>query len=193
MTMPPETGDAEASRPYFRRLRELAETIGLAQLSMGTTQDYRVAVDEGAFVLDYIMPSGTSLAETNRVLLHIEKFLRDIPEIESYSRRTGMQLGLAGVTEPNTGDFAVKLKDGARPADDLAPYAAQSFASEAMSARSRPASWLVAWPVARRSVSRCPLIRVRPSTAHWRAYGNACGPGTDSTSITSPTPSARSF
>jgi len=48
MTMPPATGDPEASRPYFRRLRELAEANGLRELSMGTSQDYRVAVEEGA-------------------------------------------------------------------------------------------------------------------------------------------------
>jgi uncharacterized pyridoxal phosphate-containing UPF0001 family protein len=48
MTMPPETDDAEASRPYFRRLRELAHAHGLAELSMGTSQDYRVAAEEGA-------------------------------------------------------------------------------------------------------------------------------------------------
>ena len=48
MTMPPETGDPESSRPYFRRLRELAEAHGLRELSMGTTQDWRVAVEEGA-------------------------------------------------------------------------------------------------------------------------------------------------
>jgi PLP dependent protein len=48
MTMPPETGDSEDSRPYFRRLRELAERNGLRELSMGTSQDYRVAADEGA-------------------------------------------------------------------------------------------------------------------------------------------------
>jgi pyridoxal phosphate enzyme (YggS family) len=48
MTMPPETGDPEDSRPYFRRLRELAERYGLRELSMGTSQDYRVAADEGA-------------------------------------------------------------------------------------------------------------------------------------------------
>jgi uncharacterized pyridoxal phosphate-containing UPF0001 family protein len=48
MTMPPETDDPEASRPYFRRLRELAIEHGLTELSMGTSQDYRVAVDEGA-------------------------------------------------------------------------------------------------------------------------------------------------
>jgi PLP dependent protein len=47
-TMPPLTDDPEASRPYFRRLRELAEAHGLAELSMGTSQDYRVAADEGA-------------------------------------------------------------------------------------------------------------------------------------------------
>jgi pyridoxal phosphate enzyme (YggS family) len=48
MTMPPETGDPEASRPYFRRLRELAGEHGLQELSMGTSQDWRVAVEEGA-------------------------------------------------------------------------------------------------------------------------------------------------
>ena len=48
MTMPPETTDPEASRPYFARLRELAEQHGLKELSMGTSQDYRVAAEEGA-------------------------------------------------------------------------------------------------------------------------------------------------
>jgi PLP dependent protein len=48
MTMPPSADDPEDSRPYFRRLRELAETHGLRELSMGTSQDYRVAADEGA-------------------------------------------------------------------------------------------------------------------------------------------------
>jgi uncharacterized pyridoxal phosphate-containing UPF0001 family protein len=48
MTMPPAAEDPEASRPYFRRLRELAEEHGLRELSMGTSQDYRVAAAEGA-------------------------------------------------------------------------------------------------------------------------------------------------
>jgi pyridoxal phosphate enzyme (YggS family) len=48
MTMPPASEDPEASRPYFRRLRQLAESHGLNELSMGTSQDYRVAVEEGA-------------------------------------------------------------------------------------------------------------------------------------------------
>lgn len=66
-------------------------------------------MDEGAFVLDYRMPSGTSLQETDRVLRHIEQFIRETPEIESYSRRTGARLALA-IAEPNTGDFLIKLK-----------------------------------------------------------------------------------
>jgi PLP dependent protein len=48
MTMPPEASDPDASRPYFRRLRELAQEHGLRELSMGTSQDYRVAAEEGA-------------------------------------------------------------------------------------------------------------------------------------------------
>jgi PLP dependent protein len=51
MTMPPETDDPEASRPYFRRLRELAAEHGLPELSMGTSQDYPVAVEEGATLI----------------------------------------------------------------------------------------------------------------------------------------------
>ncbi len=66
--------------------------------------------DEGAFVLDYIAPPGSSLEETDRMLKHVEQFLKETPEVESYSRRTGLQLGLS-ITEPNTGDFLVKLKD----------------------------------------------------------------------------------
>jgi CzcA family heavy metal efflux pump len=70
-------------------------------------------MDEGAFVLDYRTPAGTSLQETDRILRHIEEFLRQTPEIESYSRRTGARLALA-IAEPNTGDFLVKLKDKRR-------------------------------------------------------------------------------
>jgi CzcA family heavy metal efflux pump len=68
-------------------------------------------MDEGGFIIDYIMPAGSSLAETDRVITHIEQMLRKIPEVENTSRRTGLQLGLAAVTEANTGDVSVKLKD----------------------------------------------------------------------------------
>jgi len=67
-------------------------------------------MDEGGFTIDYIMPAGSSLAETNRVVSHVEEMLHELPEVESTSRRTGLQLGLAAVTEANTGDILVKLK-----------------------------------------------------------------------------------
>ncbi len=72
--------------------------------------DLLPAMDEGGFVLDYLMPAGASLAETNRVLVGVEKILHTIPEVQSTSRRTGLQLGLAAVTEANTGDISVLLK-----------------------------------------------------------------------------------
>lgn len=67
-------------------------------------------MDEGGFILDYIMPAGSSLTETNRVMEHLDRILHAIPEVESTSRRTGLQMGLAAVTEANYGDFTVKLK-----------------------------------------------------------------------------------
>lgn len=71
--------------------------------------DFLPHLDEGAFVLDYVSPPGTSLTETDRMLRHVEDILRGVPAVESYSRRTGAQLGLA-ITEPNTGDILVKLR-----------------------------------------------------------------------------------
>lgn len=85
------------------------------QLGSGFLPD----MDEGAFVLDYVMPSGTSLEETDRVLRHIEEFLRETPEVDSYSRRTGARLALA-IAEPNTGDFLVRLRnDRTRSLDEV--------------------------------------------------------------------------
>ncbi len=72
--------------------------------------DLLPAMDEGGFILDYIAPPGSSLADTNRLLNQVQKILQDTPEVENTSRRTGLQLGLAAVTEANTGDFTVKLK-----------------------------------------------------------------------------------
>lgn len=67
-------------------------------------------MDEGGFIVDYIMPVGSSLTETNRVLEHVDQILHSLPEVESTSRRTGLQMGLAAVTEANTGDITVHLK-----------------------------------------------------------------------------------
>jgi multidrug efflux pump subunit AcrB len=67
-------------------------------------------MDEGGFVLDYVTPPGSSLEETDRMIRHILDIVHSVPEVESTSRRTGLQLGLAAVTEANTGDISVKLK-----------------------------------------------------------------------------------
>ena len=71
--------------------------------ALGT--DLLPAMDEGGFILDYLMPAGSSLDDTNHVITHVEKILRATPEVESTSRRTGLQLGLAPVTEANTRRF----------------------------------------------------------------------------------------
>lgn len=82
--------------------------------------DLMPEMDEGGFILDYWTPSGSSLAESNRILLHIEEIVKSQPEVENTSRRTGMELGLSAVTEANRGDFTVKLKrDRKREIDDI--------------------------------------------------------------------------
>lgn len=73
--------------------------------------EFLPAMDEGGFVIDYIAPAGTSLAETHRQLLVAEQILNATPDVESFSRRTGARLALS-IAEPNTGDFLVKLKAG---------------------------------------------------------------------------------
>ena len=72
--------------------------------------DLLPAMDEGSFILDYYTPPGSSLTESDRILQHVEEIVRSRPEVENTSRRTGLQLGLAAVTEANRGDFTVKLK-----------------------------------------------------------------------------------
>ena len=75
--------------------------------------------DEGGFVLDYLSPPGTSLAETDRMLRQVEAIIRTNPNVLTYSRRTGAQLG-GGVTEANNGDFFIRLKPFPRdPIDDV--------------------------------------------------------------------------
>ena len=77
--------------------------------ALGT--DLLPAMDEGGFILDYIMPAGIVAARKPTAWSATSKqMLRSVPEVESNSRRTGLQLGLAAVTEANTGDISVKLK-----------------------------------------------------------------------------------
>jgi len=67
------------------------------------------AMDEGGFILDYVAPPGTSLTETDRLLRQVESILSAMPEVQTYSRRTGVQLG-GGLTEANQGDYFIRLK-----------------------------------------------------------------------------------
>lgn len=66
-------------------------------------------MDEGGFILDYKAVPGTSLTETDRLLRQVESIITSLPEVDSYSRRTGLQLG-GGLTEANQGDFFIRLK-----------------------------------------------------------------------------------
>jgi CzcA family heavy metal efflux pump len=117
-----ETVPGWLMRPYERVLRiSLEYPLVLALFAIGlmagtyycyknTGSDLLPAMDEGGFICDYIMPAGSSLEETNRVVSHLERILKATPEVENTTRRTGLQLGLAAVTEANTGDITVRLK-----------------------------------------------------------------------------------
>jgi len=105
--------------------RPLALVIGAAALILVSFLCYKFLgsdllpeMDEGGFILDYLTPPGSSLQETDRIVAHLEKMLQDTPEVESTSRRTGLQLGLASVTEANRGDLTVKLKPNRKRATD---------------------------------------------------------------------------
>jgi hydrophobe/amphiphile efflux-1 (HAE1) family protein len=96
-----------------------AVLVGSFFLYRSLGSDLLPEFDESAFVLDYWAPPGASLAETDRLLRHVEELLVKTPEVENYSRRTGLEMGLF-VTEPNRGDYAVKLKPGhKRPTDEV--------------------------------------------------------------------------
>ncbi len=66
-------------------------------------------MDEGSIVLDYNSPPGTSLEETDRMLDVVDRIIEKIPEVKTYSRRTGTQMGFF-ITEPNRGDYLIELK-----------------------------------------------------------------------------------
>ena len=105
------------SRLLHRLLgRPLLALLGLVPLLIVAWIGYKnvgsgfmPTMDEGGFILDYYADSGTSLTETDRLLRQVEAVLQSTPEVQTYSRRTGLQLG-GGVTEANEGDFFVRLK-----------------------------------------------------------------------------------
>ncbi len=88
---------------------------GVAYTQVGT--GFMPKMDEGGFILDYLSKPGTSLEETDRLLNQVETIIRANPYVDTYSRRTGLQLG-GGLTEANQGDFFVRLKDGSRPSTE---------------------------------------------------------------------------
>ena len=80
---------------------------GFAYFQLGS--GFMPRMDEGGFIFDYRSAPGTSLTETDRMMRQVEQIVRRLPEVESYSRRTGLQLG-GGLTETNEGDMFIKLK-----------------------------------------------------------------------------------
>jgi CzcA family heavy metal efflux pump len=107
-------------RPVVVMVSMIAIVIGSYLCFSALGSDLLPEMDEGGFILDYYTPPGSSLAESDRILQHIEEIVRSQPEVENTSRRTGLQLGLAAVTEANRGDFTVKLKrDRKRGIDDI--------------------------------------------------------------------------
>ncbi|HTM57730.1 MAG TPA: efflux RND transporter permease subunit [Candidatus Udaeobacter sp.] len=92
----------------------------LVPLKMTLGTGFLPEMDEGSLILDFITPAGTSLDETGHMLAPIEREIARTPEIESWSRRTGDQLGFF-ITEPNTGDYVLRLRaKRSRSSDDVA-------------------------------------------------------------------------
>ena len=104
--------------------RRTVGAIGLVVLALAVLAYFRVGtgflpeMDEGGFVIDYLTPPGTSLAQTDSIVKQMEKKVAAIPEVSAYSRRTGAELGFF-VTEQNKGDILVKLKPRAQRKRDV--------------------------------------------------------------------------
>nr|WP_286207882.1 efflux RND transporter permease subunit [Hephaestia sp. MAHUQ-44] len=97
--------------------------LGLAVLGYVAWQHvpsgFMPAMDEGGFILDYKAQPGAALSDTNRILEQVEQVIMATPEVVSYSRRTGLQLG-GGLTEADEGDYFIRLKGGSRrPIEDV--------------------------------------------------------------------------
>ena len=97
-------------RPIWIPVLTVALTVVSYVCYQHIGSDLLPKMDEGSFIIDYVTPPGSSLTETNRMVSHIVQIVRSIPDVAGTSRRTGLQLGLAAVTEANTGDISVDLK-----------------------------------------------------------------------------------
>jgi len=106
-------------RPAISFVFVLALIASVYYISSRLETGFLPEMDEGSIVLDYVSPPGTSLQETDRMLREVEKLLPTVPEIETYSRRTGTEMGFF-ITEPNSGDYLIQLrKDRKRSTNDV--------------------------------------------------------------------------
>lgn len=96
-------------KPYISILFLLLLIVSIVYVLPKLKTGFLPEMDEGSIVLDYSSPAGTSLEETDRVLTEVEKLISGIPEVDTYSRRTGTQMGFF-ITEPNRGDYLIQLK-----------------------------------------------------------------------------------
>jgi len=95
-------------KPYISAAFVLLLILSIFYIMPKLETGFLPEMDEGSIVLDYNSPSGTSLEETNRMLNIVDKILESIPEVKTYSRRTGTQMGFF-ITEPNRGDYLIEL------------------------------------------------------------------------------------
>jgi multidrug efflux pump subunit AcrB len=108
-------------RPWSAVAAAIALAAVTVLLFLGIGTGFFPAADEGGFVVDYLTPAGSALAETDRQVKAIERVIATMPEVASYSRRTGSELGLFA-TAQNSGDIVVRLKPRAqrtRSAEDV--------------------------------------------------------------------------
>ncbi|MDD4293325.1 MAG: efflux RND transporter permease subunit [Bacteroidales bacterium] len=106
-------------RPYLGGAFVLLLVLSIILIIPKLETGFLPEMDEGSIVLDYNSPPGTSLEETNRMLNEVDKIIETIPEVKTYSRRTGTQMGFF-ITEPNSGDYLIELKkDRNRTTDEV--------------------------------------------------------------------------
>ena len=96
-------------RPFMSIIIVAALIAVIVFIPSNLTTGFLPEMDEGSIVLDYSSPPGTSLEETDRMLREVEKIIKNEPEVATYSRRTGTQMGFF-ITEPNRGDYLIQLK-----------------------------------------------------------------------------------
>jgi multidrug efflux pump subunit AcrB len=106
---PPRIARFFIAHPSVAVLLTLALLAGGVLLYRRIGSDFLPSMDEGSIILDYWTPPGTSLTDTNQMLGRVESIIMGLPDVATYARRTGTQLGFF-VTEPNTGDIVIRLR-----------------------------------------------------------------------------------